>query len=66
MFSVEYEGLVATGKKGGHQTKTHYTNNCTKYNLAAIDGWKVLRYTFKNYHDFNKDLVELLFKIKTT
>ncbi len=56
MTAIEYEGLVSTGKKGGHQTKTHYTNNCTKYNLAANKGWKVLRYTFKNYKDFENDL----------
>lgn len=58
MIAIEYEGLVATGKKGGHQTKTGYTSNCTKYNLAASMGWKVYRYTAKNYKEFNLNLIK--------
>ena len=27
MLAVEYEGLVATGTKGGHQTKSGFTSN---------------------------------------
>jgi hypothetical protein len=54
--AFEYEGLVATGKKGGHQTKKHYTENCEKYNAAATLGWTVYRYTFLNYTDFENDL----------
>lgn len=60
MLAIEYEGLVATGKKGGHQTKKGYTSNCTKYNLAAQKGWKLYRYTFANYKDFENDLKALL------
>lgn len=60
MLAIEYEGLVATGKKGGHQTKKGYTSNCTKYNLAAQKGWTVLRYTYKNYRDFTDDLKTFL------
>lgn len=57
---VEYEGLVATGKKGGHQTKHGYTSNCTKYNAISIEGWTLLRYTFLNYLDFQHDLITIL------
>ncbi len=57
MIAVEYEGLVATGKKGGHQTKAGYAANCTKYNLAASMGWKVYRYTSRNYKEFTIDMV---------
>lgn len=63
-IGIEYEGLVATGKKGGHQTKSGFTKNCTKYNLAGIEGWIVLRYTAINYLDFNTDLVSYLFNKK--
>ena len=56
MIAVEYEGLVSTGKKGGHQTKNGYSINCEKYNLALINGWKVLRYTATNYKQFVDDL----------
>ncbi len=60
MLAIEYEGLVATGKKGGHQTKKGFTSNCTKYNLAAAKGWKLYRYTCKNYKDFESDLKEMI------
>ncbi len=63
-LAIEYEGLVATGQKGGHQTKAHYTSNCTKYNISALEGWTLLRYTARNYKDFEKDLVEFLMKWK--
>lgn len=57
-IAIEYEGLVATGKKGGHQTKGGYTSNCTKYNLATSMGWKVYRYTSRNYKEFSIDLLK--------
>ncbi len=59
-LGIEYEGLVATGKKGGHQTKGGYTNNCTKYNLAAQMGWTLLRYTSRNYKQFQHDLKNIM------
>lgn len=51
--AIEYEGL--NSEKSGHTTLTGYTLDCTKYNLAQLDGWKVLRYTAMNYKDFAKD-----------
>ena len=60
MIAIEFEGLVSTGKKGGHQTKKHYTKDCVKYNLAAENGWKVYRYTFMNYKDFTTDLIKII------
>lgn len=59
-IAIEYEGLVATGKKGGHQTKKHFTSNCDKYNLALSLGWRVYRYTALNYKNIENDLKELL------
>jgi len=57
--AIEFEGLVATGKKGGHQTKKGYTSNCTKYNMASLEGWTLLRYTALNYKDFDNDITLL-------
>lgn len=39
---IEYEGISG---KSRHTSITGYTNDCEKYNLAQIAGWKVLRYT---------------------
>jgi very-short-patch-repair endonuclease len=44
--AIEYEGAVFTG--GAHTRGMGYSNNCEKYNAAAIQGWKVLRYTVKS------------------
>lgn len=57
-IAVEYEGLMS--KKSGHTTVLGYTSDCTKYNLAQIDGWCVLRYTTINYKDFVTDLKNIL------
>lgn len=46
--AIEYEGGIFL-KKSGHNTATHYTKDCAKYNLAVINGWKVLRFTALNY-----------------
>jgi len=69
--AVEYEGLGFKGgkegldgkiDKSGHTTATGYTSNCTKYNLATVLGWKLLRYTALNYKDLERDLKLLLNK----
>lgn len=57
-LAIEYEGLNST--KSGHTTVTGYTSDCTKYNLAAKEGWTVLRYTMINYKDFTNDLKEFI------
>lgn len=59
-LAIEYEGLIS--KKSRHTTITGYTNDCIKYNLAVIHGWKVLRYTAKNYNQLADDLKILLKK----
>jgi hypothetical protein len=41
--AVEYEGGLY--QHGWHGSITRYASDCVKYNLAALDGWKVLRYT---------------------
>ena len=57
-IAIEYEGLAF--KKTGHTTSDGYTKNCEKYNLAASQGWRLYRYTFKNYKDFENDLKIIL------
>ena len=42
--AVEYEGVGGRGKSR-HTTLKGYTNDCEKYNAAAVLGWIVLRYT---------------------
>lgn len=57
-IAIEYEGLFS--KKSGHTTPAGYTEDCEKYNLAQIEGWKVLRYTAINYTNLEKDLKKIL------
>lgn len=57
--AIEFEGGIFL-KKSGHNTATHYTKDSTKYNLAVIAGWKVLRYTALNYKDVINDLNDLV------
>jgi very-short-patch-repair endonuclease len=40
---VEVEGGVWVD--GRHSRGVGYTRDCEKYNLAALEGWKVLRFT---------------------
>lgn len=59
-LAIEYEGLMS--QKSGHTTVSGYTKDCDKYNLAQIEGWKVLRYTAINYNDLGNDLRKLIKK----
>jgi len=60
-IAIEYEGI--NSKKSRHTSITGYTNDCTKYNLASVEGWKVLRYTTLNYKDFEADILKITNKI---
>lgn len=51
---IEYEGLSA--KKTGHTTSEGFTANTEKYNSAQALGWKVLRFTYRNYKDLIDEL----------
>lgn len=53
-IAIEYEGIFS--EKSGHTTVNGYTKDVKKYNLATIQGWKVLRYTALNYSDLAQDL----------
>jgi very-short-patch-repair endonuclease len=43
MLAVECEGITHEG--GRHQRVKGYTEDCHKYNLATLMGWRVLRFT---------------------
>ena len=57
-IAIEYEGVFSA--KSRHTTVSGFSEDCTKYNLAIANGWKVLRYTAKNYRDLETDLKKLL------
>lgn len=58
--AIEYEGI--SGKKSRHTTFSGYSTDTEKYRLAAIEGWKVLRYTVSNYKCLEADLNRLMQK----
>lgn len=53
-LAIEIEGGVFT--QGRHTRGVGYSNDCSKYNLATILGWRVLRYTTVNMDNLVKDL----------
>lgn len=57
-IAIEYEGLMSA--KSRHTTLTGYSNDTIKYNLAVLNGWKVLRYTQLTYQTFLWDISQLL------
>lgn len=57
-LGLEYEGILS--EQSRHNNVVGYTNDCNKYNLAIIDGWRVLRYTALNYENVSNDLKKIL------
>ncbi len=57
-IAIEYEGIISDTSR--HTTIEGYTNDARKYNLAQIEGWKVLRYTAANYKEFVNEIKSLL------
>lgn len=45
-IAIEYEGGIYTN--GAHTRAKGYAKDTRKYNLAALEGWTVLRYTADN------------------
>jgi len=58
-IAIEYEGIFCGGKSR-HTTVTGYTEDADKYNQAQALGWKVFRYTAKNYQNLSRDLSEYI------
>lgn len=59
-IGVEYEGVIS--RKSRHTTLKGYSEDTRKYNLATIDGWRVLRYTALTYKEISNDLRSLIKK----
>lgn len=57
--AVEMEGGIWI--RGGHTRGGGYRKNCEKYNLAAINGWRVLRYTV---NDLREKPVQVLYQVR--
>lgn len=55
---VEYEGI--NSEKSRHTTITGYTGDSEKYNAAQAFGFKVLRFTCRNYKTVIKELDKLV------
>ena len=53
-LAIEYEGLFAATSR--HTSVAGYSGDCTKYNLATLQGWRVLRYTALTYQNLDLDL----------
>ena len=51
---IEYEGIFSA--KSGHTTPDGFMSDCEKYNLAVIEGYRVIRYHAKNYKHIINDL----------
>lgn len=54
---VEYEGIYSATSR--HTNLSGYALDCEKYNLAQLLGYRVLRYTAKNYRQLMSDLERL-------
>ena len=60
-IAIEIEGGTWSG--GRHTTGTGFAKDCEKYNLAVLNGWRVLRFTsnqvYSNYaYTLTKDMLQ--------
>lgn len=55
---IEYEGIFS--EKSGHTTINGFIKDCEKYREAAKLGWKVLRYTQKDYTKMSEDINQII------
>lgn len=53
-IAIEFEGGVWS--RGRHTRGKGYVNDCKKYNLAVMHGWKLLRYTVEDTKKINWEL----------
>lgn len=63
--AIEYEGIMmGKGGKSRHTTVAGYSEDCIKYNLALVHGWRVLRYTALNYRNMYQDIHTILNELR--
>ena len=53
-LAFEYEGIFSEHSR--HTSIKGYIRDCEKYNLAVLNGWRVLRYTAANIKNLQGDL----------
>jgi very-short-patch-repair endonuclease len=58
MIGIEYDGLQSA--KSRHTTLTGFSGDTEKMNEAQALGWKVIRFTVKNYKTVMKELEKQL------
>ncbi|MCC7514516.1 MAG: hypothetical protein IT212_07470 [Bacteroidia bacterium] len=58
MIAIEYEGIYSD--KSRHTTVGGFANDIIKYNIATVNGWRVLRYCADNYMNIVIDLETLI------
>lgn len=46
-IGIECEGLTRPTDKSRHTTNSGFEKDCEKYNSAALRGWAVLRFTYR-------------------
>ena len=56
-IALECEGAVWVG--GRHTRGTGFIKDCQKYNLAVLNGWKVMRYTPDMIDEIIPDLIKI-------
>lgn len=60
-IGIEYDGLTTLkNAKSRHTTKSGFSRDTTKTNLAQLHGYIVLRYTALTYQNLEKDLKTLM------
>ena len=59
---IEYEGIYS--EKSGHTTMSGFVSNLEKYNMATVNGWKILRYTAGNIENLANDLTNIINSLK--
>ncbi len=62
-IAIEYEGIFAD--KARHTNKMGYSKDTEKYNLATINGWRVLRYTAMTYKNVYPETFALVGLVKS-
>ena len=55
-IGIEYDGLMSA--KSRHITITGFSKDQEKFNLAALEGWIVLRYSALNYKQLIPDVLK--------
>ena len=65
LVAFEYEGGI--WNNGGHVRGAGYSSNCDKYNIAALRGWRVYRFTCASFSkekiSYTLDFIDNIFDI---